>query len=98
MVVSDFHESLPKFPRTIVSTIPATVCCWCCEPHAAGLVGVRGFLSRWHTAPRCVPKPQPQRGIYAQLLDRKTFFVRAPSTLLPECVLLRRSDQNLRNH
>jgi len=85
-------------PRAIVSAIPATACCACCEPHAARLAGVLGFLSRWHTTPRCVPALQLQREICGRPRDRKTFSVRAPSTLLPECGLPRKSDQSPRNH
>src|SRR5206468_2747691 len=74
-----------RFPRTIVSAIPATACCACCEPHAARLADVLGFLFRWHTTPRCVPEPQLQREICAQPRDQETFSGRAPSTPLPEC-------------
>src|SRR6266851_4491375 len=77
MAVSDFLESFPKVsPRAIVSPIPATACCACCEPHAARRVDVLEFPSRWHTIPRCVPEPQLQREICVQPRDRKTFFVR----------------------
>jgi hypothetical protein len=70
----------------------------CCEPHVARQAGVFGFLSRWHTTPRCLPDPQPQPRICVRPRDRKTFSVRAPSTPLPECVPLGRSDQSPRNH
>src|SRR6266850_7077142 len=97
MAVSDFLESFPNVSsnhcfsdssnsRLRVLRTPRR------------LSDVLGFLSRWHTTPRCVPEPQPQPEICAQLVDRKIFSVRAPNTWLPECGRLHRSSQSQRSH